>query len=137
MSVNLFKSLILAAVGVAIQLTLFFLKRGKSKRLEELEKEEERERQRLLEEEWAAANQAQDQSAELNLLRDLEDAELVETAGFGEFSKAIDYDGELNSMTFNRVKGSRAFQSRLDVIDDEDLSWLGAPNQSTLDGSKI
>ena len=44
MSVNLFKSLVLAAVGLAVQLTLFFLKRGKSKRLEEIEKEEERER---------------------------------------------------------------------------------------------
>jgi len=46
---------VLALVGVAIQLTLFLLKRGKSKKLEEIEKEEEEKRKKLLEEEWLAA----------------------------------------------------------------------------------
>jgi hypothetical protein len=36
MSINLFKSLVLAAVGLAIQLILFLLKRGKTKKLQEI-----------------------------------------------------------------------------------------------------
>ena len=48
------------------------LKRGKSKRLEEIEKEEEAERKRILEEEWKASQIEAD--PELVLLRDLDDA---------------------------------------------------------------
>lgn len=55
MSVNLFKSLVLAAIGLAIQLTLFFLKRGKTRKLQEIEKKEEEERLKQLEEEWKAS----------------------------------------------------------------------------------
>lgn len=55
MSVNLFKSLVLAAIGLAIQLTLFFLKRGKRRKLQEIEKKEEEERLKQLEEEWKAS----------------------------------------------------------------------------------
>eukprot|EP00347_Sterkiella_histriomuscorum_P000379 403376088 len=130
MSVNLFKSLVLAAFGVAIQLTLFLLKRGKSKRLEEIEKEEEAERKRILEEEWKASQIEAD--PELVLLRDLDDAQLVDTTGFSTINQINAYDGELNSMTFNCVKNSKAFQQKLEI--EEDLSWLG---QSTIDQSSI
>jgi len=41
MNPTLFKSILLAAVGVAVQLALFFIKKGKAKKLEEIEKQEE------------------------------------------------------------------------------------------------
>jgi hypothetical protein len=46
MNPALFKSLVLATVGIAVQLVLFLLKKGKSKKLEKIEEEEEKERQR-------------------------------------------------------------------------------------------
>lgn len=41
MSLNLFKSILLAAVGVGLQLALFMIKKIKTRKLEELEKQEE------------------------------------------------------------------------------------------------
>lgn len=63
MSGALLKSVILALVGVTIQLVLFLLKRGKTRRLDLLKKKEEeeaKERLRLMEEEWAQ-QQAKDE----------------------------------------------------------------------------
>lgn len=57
MSGALVKSVILAAIGLALQFILFLVKRGKARRLEEIKKKEEedaRERMRLMEEEWKA-----------------------------------------------------------------------------------
>ena len=57
MSGALVKSVILAALGLALQFILFLVKRGKARRLEEIKKKEEedaRERMRLMEEEWKA-----------------------------------------------------------------------------------
>ena len=57
MSGALVKSVILAAIGLALQFILFLVKRGKTRRLEEIKKkedEEARERMRLMEEEWKA-----------------------------------------------------------------------------------
>jgi hypothetical protein len=57
MSGALVKSVILAAIGLALQFILFLVKRGKARRLEEIKKKEEeeaKERMRLMEEEWKA-----------------------------------------------------------------------------------
>ena len=57
MSGALVKSVVLAAIGLALQFILFLVKRGKARRLEEIKKKEEeeaRERMRLMEEEWKA-----------------------------------------------------------------------------------
>jgi hypothetical protein len=57
MSGALVKSVILAAIGLTLQFILFLVKRGKTRRLEEIKKkedEEARERMRLMEEEWKA-----------------------------------------------------------------------------------
>lgn len=55
MSGALLKSVIFALVGIALQFVVFLIKRGKSKRLELIKKQEEeeaREKLRLMEEEW-------------------------------------------------------------------------------------
>lgn len=83
------------------------MKRGKTRRLEEIEREEEEQRKRLLEEEWKASQVEKD--PELFILRDLEDAETVDTTGFNTFNQIHSYDGELNTMTFNCVRNSKAF----------------------------
>jgi len=38
------------------------------------------------------------------------------------------YDGDLTSMTFNHVKGSKAFKNKIEIVDENDLSWLGSAN---------
>jgi hypothetical protein len=138
MSVTLFKSLVLASIGIAIQLTLFFLKKGKSKRLEEIERQEEEERKRLLEEEWKAAQVLLE--PEISIFRDLDEAGQVPTAGFSEFNKIHAYDGELNTMTFNCVKNSKAFKN-IDISEDDSelmaLFGTSSTRNTTLDGSKI
>jgi Flp pilus assembly protein TadB len=63
MSGALVKSVILAAIGLALQFILFLVKQGKARRLEEIKKKEEEEaneRMRLMEEEWKA--QAEEES---------------------------------------------------------------------------
>lgn len=47
-----------------------------------------------------------------------------------DFEEVKVYDGELNSMTFNHIKTSKAFNSfKLNV--DDDLSWLHNNDLST------
>lgn len=56
MSGALLKSVVLALVGVTLQLVLFLIKRGKARRLDLLKKQEEearKEKLRLMEEEWS------------------------------------------------------------------------------------
>jgi len=60
MSGAILKSVVLALLGVTIQLVLFMIKRGKTKRLEEIRKREEeeaKERMRLMEEAWEKAEE--------------------------------------------------------------------------------
>lgn len=48
------------------------------------------------------------------------------------------YDGELNAMTFNHVKGSKAFEKRnhdfIEVFDEDDMNWMNS-NASTYNSS--
>lgn len=56
MSGALLKSVVLALIGVTLQLVLFLIKRGKARRLDLLKKQEEearKEKLRLMEEEWS------------------------------------------------------------------------------------
>jgi septal ring factor EnvC (AmiA/AmiB activator) len=99
------------------------LKKGKAKKLEKIEEEEERERQRLLEEEWELHNK-QDEP-EMVILKELDAS---------EFEKVQVYDGDLNPMTFNHVKRSKAFDTKLLEV-EEDLSWLATDLSTTLDAS--
>lgn len=79
-----------------------------------------------------------EQDPELIILRDLEDAELIDSVGFCQINQIHAYDGELNTMTFNCVKNSKAFQQKIQVTDENDLSWLGASgSNSTHDSSSI
>lgn len=58
MSGTLLKSMVLALIGVTLQFVLFLIKRGKTRKLELLKKQEEeeiKEKQRLMEEEWKLA----------------------------------------------------------------------------------
>jgi hypothetical protein len=55
MSGELLRYVLMAFVGLALQLVLFLVKRGKTRRLEEIrrrEEEEQKERMRMMEEEW-------------------------------------------------------------------------------------
>ncbi|CDW82960.1 UNKNOWN [Stylonychia lemnae] len=131
MSINLVKSLVLALVGVGIQLVLFLMKRGKARRLEEIEKQEVEERKRQLEQEWLAAQEESD--PELVILRGLEESKIAMN-----FDNSIQaYDGELTSMTFNHVKSSKAFKNKIDIVDESDLSWLGTTASSSINISDI
>lgn len=52
------KSVVLALIGVTLQFVLFLIKRGKTRKLDLLKKQEEEqllEKQRLMEEEWKLA----------------------------------------------------------------------------------
>lgn len=58
MSGALLKSVVLALIGVTLQFVLFLIKRGKTRKLDLLKKQEEEqllEKQRLMEEEWKLA----------------------------------------------------------------------------------
>ena len=47
-----------------------------------------------------------------------------------EFEEVKVYDGDLNPMTFNLVKSSKAFdKNKIDI--DDDLSWLSSNDLST------
>lgn len=119
MNPALFKSLLLAAAGIVVQLALSLLKKGKSKKLESMEKAEEEERKRLMEEEWERENK--EFAPEMVLFKELDPS---------EFEKVKVYDGELNPMTFNHVKATKAFDtSKIEI--DEDMSWLDTTNMST------
>lgn len=111
MSANLVKSIVLALVGLAIQLTLFLLKKGKTRRLEEIQKEEEEARQRELEEQWKAS-QIQNEP-ELAILRELSDTSAIEPEA---------YDGELSQLNFTHIKDNQAFKPKPDVRDLFDIS---------------
>lgn len=133
MSGALVKSVILAAIGLALQFILFLLKRGKARRLEEIKKKEEEEaneRMRLMEEEWKA--QAEEESKKqpefvLTASNNQQFVTITEVDGkqeedlhdlFGDAHKTIKaYDGELTAMTFNHVKNSHVFQKRPDQFD--------------------
>jgi hypothetical protein len=51
MSLNLFKSILVAAVGIALQLAFFLIKKTKTRKLEEMKREED-EKRKQMEEEW-------------------------------------------------------------------------------------
>ena len=58
MSGALLKSVVLALIGVTLQFVLFLIKRGKTRKLDLLKKQEEEqllEKHRLMEEEWKLA----------------------------------------------------------------------------------
>jgi hypothetical protein len=58
MSGALLKSVILAFVGLSLQFVLFLIKRRKSRKLDEIRKQEEleaQERERIMEEQWKMA----------------------------------------------------------------------------------
>lgn len=55
MNPALFKSLFLALFGLVAQFCLFLIKKGKSSKLDKIVKDEEEEKQRLLEEEWRSS----------------------------------------------------------------------------------
>ena len=58
MSGALLKSMVLVLIGVTLQFVLFLIKRGKTRKLDLLKKQEEEqllEKQRLMEEEWKLA----------------------------------------------------------------------------------
>ena len=84
MNANLLKSIVLVAIGVIAQFTLYLLRRGKAKKLEEIQKEEE-EKQRLLEEAWN--DSAPEAEPEMMILREFDPA---------DFEEIKAYDGEIN-----------------------------------------
>jgi hypothetical protein len=133
MSGALVKSVILAAIGLALQFILFLVKRGKARRLEEIKKKEEeeaKERMRLMEEEWKA--QAEEETKKqpefvLSASNNQQFVTITEVDGkqeedlqdlFGDAHKTTKaYDGELTAMTFNHVKNSNVFQKRYGQFD--------------------
>lgn len=109
MNANLFKSLLLVVIGVIAQFGLFLLRKGKSKKLEEMKMKEEEEKQRIMEEAWTKAGE--EVEPELLIIRELDR---------DEFEEVKVYDGDINQMTFAHVKNSKAFDTRdLFDIDEE------------------
>ena len=128
--IALFKSLVLAVIGLCIQLTIFLLQRGKNRKLKELEAKEEEERLRMLEEEWA--KHLKEQEPELVLLKEVTSDE----DGLSMHA----YEGEMNGMTFNHIKNSRVFNQgvMLDVQpDEEDFSWLNSTQTTASTNSSL
>ena len=72
---------------------MFFLKRTKTKRLEEIKSEEEEAQQRLLQEAWD--NSHEDSNISLEFMKGIDTNEIEEVKA---------YDGEINAMTFNHIK---------------------------------
>ena len=120
----LLKSVILALVGITVQFVIFLIKRGKSRELDLIKKKEEekyRERERVMEEQWRLSEEEEkNRTPEFmisvdnsHLLKEPISVSLVEDdlGMFGGQAGASNeaYDGELNAMTFNLVKGSKAF----------------------------
>ena len=120
----LLKSVILALVGITVQFVIFLIKRGKSRKLDLIKKQEEeeyRERERVMEEQWRLSEEEEkNRTPEFmisvdnsHLLKEPISVSLVEDdlGMFGGQAGASNeaYDGELNAMTFNLVKGSKAF----------------------------
>ena len=119
MSLNFFKNLILAVVGIVASVVLFFFKKRKNIKLEEIKKQEEEERERIMEEEWE--KQRQLEYPDLVLLKEIDPL---------DFEEVKAYDGNLNPMTFNLVKKSKAFETDTYFLEDEDMSWLEASTVS-------
>mmetsp|Transcript_13768 Transcript_13768/g.13464 ORF Transcript_13768/g.13464 Transcript_13768/m.13464 type:complete len:135 (+) Transcript_13768:208-612(+) len=111
-SSNLMKSVVLTVAGLIIHLAIFFLKRGKDQRLQKMIKEKEEEKQRRLEEEWNKLNNPVE--PEFFLLKEI-DAR--------DYEEVKDYDGEINGMTFNLIKSSKAFDKQI-IDDDDNLSLV-------------
>ena len=120
----LLKSVILALVGITVQFVIFLIKRGKSRELDLIKKQEEkeyRERERVMEEQWRLSEEEEKNRApefmisvdNSHLMKEPISVSLVEDdlGMFGGQAGASNeaYDGELNAMTFNLVKGSKAF----------------------------
>lgn len=120
----LLKSVILALVGITVQFVIFLIKRGKSRKLDLIKKQEEeeyRERERVMEEQWRLSEEEEkNRTPEFmisvdnsHLLKEPISVSLVEDdlGMFGGQAGVSNeaYDGELNAMTFNLVKGSKAF----------------------------
>lgn len=120
----LLKSVILALVGITVQFVIFLIKRGKSRKLDLIKKQEEeeyRERERVMEEQWRLSEEEEKNRApefmisvdNSHLMKEPISVSLVEDdlGMFGGQAGVSNeaYDGELNAMTFNLVKGSKAF----------------------------
>ena len=120
----LLKSVILALVGITVQFVIFLIKRGKSRKLDLIKKQEEeeyRERERVMEEQWRLSEEEEKNRAPEfmisvdngHLMKEPISVSLVEDdlGMFGGQAGVSNeaYDGELNAMTFNLVKGSKAF----------------------------
>ena len=120
----LLKSVILALVGITVQFVIFLIKRGKSRKLDLIKKQEEKEyrdRERVMEAQWRLSEEEEKNRApefmisvdNSHLMKEPISVSLVEDdlGMFGGQAGASNeaYDGELNAMTFNLVKGSKAF----------------------------
>lgn len=120
----LLKSVILALVGITVQFVIFLIKRGKSRKLDLIKKQEEeeyRDRERVMEEQWRLSEEEEkNRTPEFmisvdngHLMKEPISVSLVEDdlGMFGGQAGVSNeaYDGELNAMTFNLVKGSKAF----------------------------
>jgi hypothetical protein len=101
----LLKSIVCALIGLVIQFTLFLIKRNKSKKLDQLKKQEEeeaKERLRLMEEEWKKADELATKTPDFLHLKE-KPVELIkivsedDLAIFGTGATHNDnaYDGEL------------------------------------------
>jgi hypothetical protein len=117
----LLKSLVLTLIGVVVQFVLFLIKRNKTRKLEQIRKEEEEEKARILEAEWQMSQELF--TPEMRIVKDIDRSEFEEIKAF---------DGELNSMAFNHVKSSKAFAySAIEEMDEDDDSLFDTTDSIT------